>query len=215
MSRRAFLSLTLGALTNVALAQSEGRQFVRLNNQQTSAPRREIEVIEFFAYSCPHCYRLEPALQDWVKANTDRIRFRRIHMETRAFELHQRLFYALQSKHVSQGAHRMAFQAFHEDGNLLRSERGILPLWMKLGFDATELGARLNSRDVDRDIEIDRQTQLRFGVTRWPTVVVGGRFFTNPELAATDVSGVSEDQAIGLTIIALTKMLATAENERN
>ena len=49
-----------------------GEQYTMLENPRRVRGNR-IEVIEFFSYACPYCYRLEPELVAWVDENQDRI----------------------------------------------------------------------------------------------------------------------------------------------
>src|SRR5690349_17032528 len=44
-----------------------GKDYQRVRAYQEPANPAKIEVLEVFAYSCPHCYALEPALKAWVK----------------------------------------------------------------------------------------------------------------------------------------------------
>jgi thiol:disulfide interchange protein DsbA len=41
----------------------------------------KIQVVEFFSFACPHCAELEPSMEKWVKANSDKIDFHRIPVE--------------------------------------------------------------------------------------------------------------------------------------
>ena len=46
--------------------------------QPTSAPPGKVEVIEFFWYASPQCYKLEPAIEAFVKKEGDRILLKRV-----------------------------------------------------------------------------------------------------------------------------------------
>jgi thiol:disulfide interchange protein DsbA len=214
MLLRALLSLAFAGVCALASAQSEGRQYLRLAHPPRVTSAGEIEVIEFFAYSCPHCYRLDPTLRKWINANARRVKFRRVHVETKAFELHQRFFSAMQVMHVNEDSYFKVFQAFHEKGNLLRSERGLQMMWKELGLPPEELRPTLDSKEVDQEVEKAKQAQANFGVTKWPALVVGGTFLTNPELASAGTDGSDEQRAIELTMQALGKMLGSAEKEK-
>src|SRR5690606_41588980 len=63
-------SLVAGASllpATAALAQQAGQGYVTLTPAQPSDTAGKTEVLEFFAYSCPHCAILEPKLQAWAK----------------------------------------------------------------------------------------------------------------------------------------------------
>ena len=62
-----------GGLTlTPALAQrvgpKEGTEFVRVNPMApVESPASQVEVVEFFAYSCIHCFNFEPIFDEWLK----------------------------------------------------------------------------------------------------------------------------------------------------
>jgi thiol:disulfide interchange protein DsbA len=62
---------TLAALPLGAQAQgkppAEGKDYLLLSKPApTEAPAGQIEVVEFFWYSCPHCNEFEPQLEAWA-----------------------------------------------------------------------------------------------------------------------------------------------------
>lgn len=50
---------------------TEGKEYVKLTQPQpTSASSRgKVEVMEFFWYGCPHCYKLQAPMETWLRAN--------------------------------------------------------------------------------------------------------------------------------------------------
>ena len=84
MLRRDFaLSLLATGAALPALAQrvapKEGTEYVRLGKPvPVEAPAGQIEVVEFFAYSCIHCFNFEPLLEDWDKRKPSGTVLRRV-----------------------------------------------------------------------------------------------------------------------------------------
>ena len=78
MSLRKALALaaSLLALSFGAAAQAP-QPFQVLNPPQPTEGGGKIEVIEFFWYGCPHCYSLEPAVNEWAKGLPKDVVFRR------------------------------------------------------------------------------------------------------------------------------------------
>src|SRR3990170_3537508 len=56
----------------------EARPFDELNPPQPTKTGDKTEVVEVFWYGCPHCYSLEPYLEQWLKTKPDDVEFRRI-----------------------------------------------------------------------------------------------------------------------------------------
>src|SRR5476649_1771993 len=81
-------ALTLSAATLTALSASaspadpkNGVEYKVLPAAQPTDAGKKIEVTEFFAYYCPHCYAFEPALEAWVKKQGENIVFKRVHVQ--------------------------------------------------------------------------------------------------------------------------------------
>ncbi|KDE00213.1 thiol:disulfide interchange protein DsbA domain protein [Bordetella bronchiseptica SBL-F6116] len=66
---RLLAAAALAATTLFAPAtQAQGaQQYVNINPPMPSDTPGKIEVLEFFAYTCPHCAAIEPMVEDWAK----------------------------------------------------------------------------------------------------------------------------------------------------
>ena len=54
------------------------RDVVKLNLPQPVENDGKIEVLEFFAYGCPHCAALEPKLEAWSKKLPTDVKIKRV-----------------------------------------------------------------------------------------------------------------------------------------
>jgi thiol:disulfide interchange protein DsbA len=97
--------LTLSGLTFAApVAPKEGVHYQVLPQKLETPAGKPVEVIEFFAYYCPHCNVFEPLLAEWVKKQGNNIVFKRVHIASGARVLpQQRLFYALSTRSAWSG----------------------------------------------------------------------------------------------------------------
>ena len=137
MLRREFSALLgLAALPTLSLAQiAEGRQYLRLNPPQPQ-PAGKIEVLEFFLYSCPHCYAFDPALRDWQKTLPPDVVFRRVHGGFNAVsKLLQKLFFTIEAMGLVGTLHERVFAAIHVNRVDFDSEDAIMNLVKGLGVD--------------------------------------------------------------------------------
>ena len=73
IKRRVFCSLAfpLTLTVHTALKAQEqfvpGKHYVVVSPRQPTKDSKQVEVLEFFAYSCSHCSAFEPALEAWLK----------------------------------------------------------------------------------------------------------------------------------------------------
>ena len=66
--------------------------------QPTSAPNGKVEVLEIMWLGCPHCFALEPYIDQWLKSKPDYIDFVRVPvMWDSLHRAHARLFYTLEA----------------------------------------------------------------------------------------------------------------------
>ncbi|MFW9621188.1 MAG: thiol:disulfide interchange protein DsbA/DsbL, partial [Macromonas sp.] len=110
--------LTTGTLLGSGWAQAatpvpglkEGSDYRALSTPApVDTPAGQIEVVEFFAYSCIHCYNFEPLLRDWVKQLPPNVVVRRTPVAfNAAFEPQQRLYYALEALGLLDSLHEKA-----------------------------------------------------------------------------------------------------------
>ena len=89
MQRREFSRALAGAgalaaagWSGMAWAQiggfKDGSDYRRLARPvPVDAAAGQIEVLEFFSYSCVHCYRFEPVMKDWMKTLPSNVVFKR------------------------------------------------------------------------------------------------------------------------------------------
>ena len=80
--------------------------------QPTSAPPGKVEVIEFFSWRNPLCYRLEVAIEAFVKKEGDRVLLKRVPVALNlGFPTYSQLYYSL----VSLGlAEKLTLTVYHE-----------------------------------------------------------------------------------------------------
>src|SRR5689334_3091672 len=65
-------------------------------SQPTSVGAGKVEVVEVFWLGCPHCYALEPFIQNWLKTKPDYIEFVRVPvMWGPVHRAHAHLYYTL------------------------------------------------------------------------------------------------------------------------
>jgi thiol:disulfide interchange protein DsbA len=190
MQRRDFSRslLTAGAFVSAAgawvpaMAQrigfKEGTDYLRLPAQvPVAAPAGQIEVVEFFAYSCIHCFRFEPLLEAWIPKLADDVKVRRIPVAfSGAFEPMQRLYFTLESMGLVDKLHNKVFKAFHEERQQLTSPEAITAWVVKQGVDSDQFLAFFNG-PAGKLAAAATQLQDAYRVEGTPALGVAGRFY--------------------------------------
>ncbi|MCZ8077467.1 MAG: thiol:disulfide interchange protein DsbA/DsbL [Paucibacter sp.] len=200
ISRRDFsstLGLTLAGLPALSQAQGaapvEGKHYLRLAQPLPSTPGK-IEVIEFFLYTCQHCFAFDPQVSAWAKQLPADVSFRRVHVGVGAMhKLHQRLMFALESLGRLGDFHESVFKAIHVQGLALSDEKAITQFAVSLGLEEAKFKAAFNSFTANSRMTQSAQLAAAYRAETVPALGIGGRFLTSPSMAA----GPGQSAAVG------------------
>jgi protein dithiol oxidoreductase (disulfide-forming) len=182
---------TLGSavLPSVVQAQAkafkEGSDYLLLDKPApTEVPAGQVEVVEFFWYSCPHCNAFEPQLEAWTKKAPKDVTLRRVPVSFRPdFEPQQRLFYVLEGTGKVEELHKKVFYAIHVDKQPLNTE-ALLTAWAeKQGINKAKFTEMYNSFSVSTKARKATQLQNLYKVDGVPALGIGGRYYTSGDLA--------------------------------
>jgi len=189
--RRIAFSLALAALAagNAFASPSNpvnGAEFRTLATAQpTQKVEGKVEVIEFFMYHCPACYAVDTPLTEWAKKNEAKVNFRRIHLssgELRDFEA--RLFATLEALQLQDAMYGKVLEAWHKERRRLRSDEENLNWALRNGIDKDKFLSAYNSFGVAMRLKSLARMAEAYGVNGTPTIVVNGKFVTEPQMVA-------------------------------
>ena len=180
------LSLSTPALAQVKAPQ-EGTDYLLLEKPAaTEAPAGKIEVVEFFWYSCPHCNRFEPQLEEWLKKLPKDVSFRRAPVAFKPdFEPQQRLYFVLESMGKLQELHKKVFYAIHVEKQTLNTAEQVAEWAEKQGLNKAKFVEAYNSFPVVTRVRKATQLQEAYKVDGVPALGIAGRYYTSGALAQT------------------------------
>jgi thiol:disulfide interchange protein DsbA len=213
-------NLLLAAVASTANAASlegpslwqEGVNYTRLvPAQPTAVPAGQVEVLEFFWYACPHCYALDPLIENWKKTKPAYISFSRVPvMWSEGHRSLARMFYTLDSMGKLNDVHTAIFKEIHVNGNPLvdlnnndaRSEQIQSAFMAKINVSPELFQKTYRSFAVETDLQRADQLTQRYRVTGVPSFVINGKYIADVGTAG------SEER-----LIALVNDLAAAEHK--
>ena len=214
-----FIVVSLGLMATAATASvnnpENGKEYTLLERPQPTEGGKKIEVIEFFAYYCPHCFVLDPTLADWVKKQGDNIVFKRVHVSDPRVVPHQKLFYSLEAMGKAEELHMKIFNAFHVDRNRLQTDADVLEFVTKAGIDKQKFLDVYNSFAVQSKLNRSAQLMTSYQIDSWPKIAVDGRFMTSPVMAGSGLGRVSELAQNQALLPVLDALIAKIQKEKN
>ncbi|MEP7327656.1 MAG: thiol:disulfide interchange protein DsbA/DsbL [Betaproteobacteria bacterium] len=195
MFRGLIRAATIVALT-VATAVSaqdmtEGRNYARIKNPQPVETGKNIEVIEFFSYGCPHCGELEPNLQAWLKNKPADVQLRRVPvMFQPRWESLARVYYTLEAMGEESKLSPDVFTAIHGKGAQLWNDKEFFDWAASKGLDRKKVEDLYNSFTVVGKVNRAKQQAGVYQIQSVPTIIVDGKFVTGPERMANGHAGI-------------------------
>jgi thiol:disulfide interchange protein DsbA len=168
-----------------ALGYQAGVHYQRLSpTQPTSSSPDQVEVAEFFMYSCVHCYNFEPYVQQWLTRKPAYINFIRVPTVWNPLvRLHGQAFYAAEALGKGAEMHTPFFREMHVTGNLLQTQEDIAEFFSRFDVDEQAFEGAFNSFAVHTKVQRADELTRRYRVEATPSVVVNGKYVTTASMA--------------------------------
>lgn len=185
------LALLAGLLVlNGALAAEpaeEGTDYKRLDKPVPVETGKQIEVVEFFWYRCPHCNQLEPSLEAWVKKLPADVKFRPVPAVLNPNWLPSaKLYYALADVGALDRLHGKVFDAYHREGLDLDDENELMAWIRKQGVDEARFKSAYHSFSTQTRSMKGAQLARKAGIAGVPALMVDGKYTTSISMTFTE-----------------------------
>lgn len=164
-----------------ALAALEvGKQYTLISPAQPVETGKNIEVLEFFSYGCPHCHNLEPVLAPWAKKLPSDVTFRYLPaVFNDKWMIYTRIYYSAEALSLLDKLHPAIFRATHDEHLDLTNE-GVLKTWLgKQGVDVKKFMDTYASFAVMTKAQRAKQMTKAYAITGVPAVAVDGKYLTS------------------------------------
>lgn len=166
-------------------AYVEGTHYAKTAQRlATTAEENQIEVVELFSYSCPHCFRLDPIVMEWKKSLPENVKFVHVPAIFRDSWLQlARVFYAAEAMGELERLHPIIFNAIHVDKKRLNTEEQLLDFIEEQEIDRAAFEKMMNSFTVKAKVKKALILSQTSGVTGVPAMIVNGKYRTDAPLA--------------------------------
>ena len=166
-------------LSTFAHSQSfkEGTHYSIANGAKRLSKQQE--AVEYFSFSCPGCYAMEPYIKA-LHEELPSINVRRVHLPFggRKAKLSQKAFVLMQLLNAPQH-HDAIFNRIHQQKNLFDNEQELISFFQELGHDELELTTALNSFSADSMLRTMNKEARKNFIQSVPTIIVNGKYKVN------------------------------------
>lgn len=155
----------------------EGTHYDTLAKPVRTANPNKIEVTEIFWYGCPHCYRFETLLDNWIpKLPSDVAFVRSPGMWNPMMETHAQIFYTEQALGCFDKTHKAIFDAIQLQNNRLDTKELARALFVKQGIDPAAFDKAWDSFAVTSGVKQAQARMKEYGVNGVPAFIVNGKY---------------------------------------
>ena len=164
----------------------EGVDYETLPGEVKVQADGRVEVIEFFWFGCPSCYRFEPHLVAWQIPET--IDFKNVPaVLTNNWLFHAHVYYAMELL----GLKKELMQKFYDELHIERtriSSAEQFEQWASSqeGIDVSKLTQNLYSFATVVHIAQAEKLAKDYNITSVPTLIVGGKYKASPSMARSE-----------------------------
>ena len=146
----------------------------------------KIEVREFFWYGCPHCFKLEPHMQTWLKQLPKDVRFVRTPAAMNPlWEQGARAYYASEALGVRQKAHLQLFHDIHVGQKNILEQGAFAKFYTRYGVPEAKFNSTFKSFAVSSKIAQAKNLAAQYQLSGVPAITVNGKYIVQGEDART------------------------------
>lgn len=177
------LVLSSSSMANSEEIFRENSHFKRVSDKAIplKSASDKIEVVEFFLYSCPHCYELEPKLKAWIEKNKDKITFKRTPaVLSPSWVALAKAYYVAEKLNVLDKTHEALFKSIHQDKVVYLNEYKLTEFFVKHGVNAADFIREFNAADIVEKVGAARALSVEYEFRGVPVVVMNKEFKTAP-----------------------------------
>jgi len=190
LSRRQLLVATAASVAAPIQAQTQtprapqvGKDYMVLKKPVPTDSGAKVEVLEFFQYSCPHCFAYDPFLTTWRKKLPPDVEYKRIPIAWDNSTMpHVRIYYTLEALGKLPEMHEKIFAAIQKNKQPLLDPDQIADFMAANGIDRKQWIDTYNSFSIAARANRAGQIWRAYNVDGTPMMGVDGKFTTAPSM---------------------------------
>ena len=158
-----------------------GKDYTVIQNPGKSAVPGKIEVREFFWYGCPHCIKLEPHMQTWLKKLPKDIYFVRTPAAmNKVWEQGARAYYVTEALGVRKNTHLPIFHA-NGNGQQVLQKAEFSQFLTRYGVPEAKFKSMYDSLPITAKVAESNKLAQQYQLSGVPAVVVNGKYVVTGE----------------------------------
>lgn len=174
-----YLSVFLVIFSFVTSHTFSSPKYVQISNQKQTESDK-IVVYEFFWYGCPHCFNIEPTineLESELQKDTVLIKVPVALRDT--WENHARAYYALRQMNLDDNLHEKLFEEIHINSQRLDTRDSLSQFISNEGYSSKKFEELFDSYGTEIRMNKAERLRKKYQITSVPTLIVNGKYMTS------------------------------------
>lgn len=165
-----------------------GKDYELINESTSAGKQNTTTVTEFFSYACPWCYRIEPALQNWLTQQGSSIQFEKVPVVfSKDWEYYAKAYYLAKALSLNTKLDPILFKAIIQDKLSLHSNQTMIDFLVKAGVDKKIAESAFeNSPSIEMNIETGKELMAHYHINAVPAFVINKHYKTDLQMAKTE-----------------------------
>lgn len=143
------------------------------------------QLLEFFSYGCPACYRIEKPLEQWLATKKGTFRFERVpvvfHPE---WKIYAKAYYIAKALSMSEKLSPLLFDAIQKNHQGLSTSKEMIDFFVAHGAQRELLESAFNdSTQITLEVGQGMQLMSRYQIRAVPAFIINGKYRTDGEMA--------------------------------
>lgn len=171
--------------SNIAAASFvAGEDYVVLDKPVKTVTGDKVEVRELFWYHCPHCFNVEPLVENWLKKLPESAVFiRQPAVFSDRWESGAKYYYVLEQLGEVDRLHGALFDAIHLYKTPFIDNEDFINWLVDNGVDKTKVSNALKSFSVRIKVNKSKLNTVKYKTSGVPTFVVNGKYWVDTKHA--------------------------------
>jgi len=174
-----YLSVFLVIFSFVTSHTFSSPKYLQISNQKQTESDK-IVVYEFFWYGCPHCFNIEPTineLESELQKDTVLIKVPVALRDT--WENHARAYYALRQMNLDDNLHEKLFEEIHINSQRLDTRDSLSQFISNEGYSSKKFEELFDSYGTEIRMNKAERLRKKYQITSVPTLIVNGKYMTS------------------------------------
>lgn len=189
--KKLLLPILLSALVSTSFATcfdglKQGDSYNKISipaeQQVFKQTQGKVLLTEFFWYGCPHCYAMEPMVQEYLKKNPN-VEFKRYPLAYPNWKSGSAYFFAEEQLGLFDKLHQKSFDKIHKEHVDILNDKNERAKFLKSeGVDVAKFEEALQSFSVNNQLSKGFTYAKNYKLTSAPSFVINNTYVVDPSL---------------------------------